>query len=150
LLAAVGVAQLAKCDDFLRSRLEIATAYKARLAQIDELELPPEPDHDDEHAWHLFILRIRPELLEINRGAFIDHLKREVIGTSVHFIPLHMHPFYQTRYRYRSGNCPNAEDAYSRCVSLPIYPGMSQSEVNRVIKSVEKVVCTNRKRLLAP
>ena len=149
LLAALGVAQLAKSDRLWRQRLEIATIYRQKLAAFEELDMPPGTDNMDDHAWHLFILRLRPELLELTRNAFIEELKRMGIGTSVHFIPLHLHPFYQNAYGYRVGDFPNAEDAYSRCISLPIFPGMTDSEINRVVGAIEKIVCTHRKRALA-
>jgi dTDP-4-amino-4,6-dideoxygalactose transaminase len=149
LLAALGLAQLAKCDRLWRQRLEIAATYRQKLAGFEELEMPPCPENMDEHAWHLFILRLRPSQLEVTRNAFIEELKRMGIGTSVHFIPLHLHPFYQKAYGYRAGDFPNAEDAYSRCVSLPIFPGMNDSEITRVAGAIEKIVCTHRKPALA-
>jgi perosamine synthetase len=77
----------------------------------------------------------------------VEELKQMGIGTSVHFIPLHMHAHYQKRYGYRPGDFPNAEDAYGRCVSLPIFPGMRDFEVDRVIQAIEKVLCSHRKRI---
>jgi dTDP-4-amino-4,6-dideoxygalactose transaminase len=149
LLAALGLAQLAKCDRLWRQRLEIAATYRQKLAGFEELEMPPYPENMDEHAWHLFILRLRPSQLEVTRNGFIEELKSMGIGTSVHFIPLHLHPFYQKAYGYRAGDFPNAEDAYSRCVSLPIFPGMNDSEITRVVGAIEKIVCTHRKPALA-
>src|SRR5262249_30104256 len=86
ILAALGVAQLAKCERLWRQRSEIAQRYIERLAAIEEVELPPGSDNPDDHSWHLFILRLRPEALEITRSAFIEELKRLEIGASVHFI----------------------------------------------------------------
>jgi perosamine synthetase len=80
----------------------------------------------------------------------MDELKRSGIGTSVHFIPLHLHPFYQKRFGYRAGNFPNAEDAYSRSISLPLFPDMTERDVERVLKNIEKIICAHRKRILAP
>jgi perosamine synthetase len=150
ILAALGVAQLAKCDHFWRRRLEIARQYMQRLAPIQELELPPGCEDPDQNSWHLFIVRIRPGDLDLTRAGLIEELKHRGIGTSVHFIPLHLHPFYQKRYGYKPGDFPNAEDAYSRCVSLPIFPAMTDFEVDRVIDEIEKIVCTHRKRVLTP
>jgi len=150
LLAALGVAQLAKCDQLWRRRLEIAAIYQERLGAIEEVELPPDTDRESRHSWHLFILRIRPDLLDVTRNTFIEELKQLGIGTSVHFVPLHLQPYYQNRYGYRRGDFPSAEDAYSRCISLPIFPGMTESDVNRVMRAVEKVACKHRKRVLAP
>ena len=149
ILAAVGVAQLAKCDQFWRRRQEIARMYQERLAGIDELELPPSCEEGDQHSWHLFILRIRPEF-DLGRNGFIDELKRLGVGTSVHFIPLHLQPFYQQHFGYRGGDFPNAEDAYSRCISLPIFPSLNDSEVDRIAAAIGNVVSTHRKRVLVP
>ena len=150
LLAAIGIAQLAKCDRFYSRREEIAMMYRERLATIEEVELPPLSENGSQHSWHLFILRIRPELLEVGRNGFIDELKGLGIGTSVHFIPLHLQPFYQNKYGYRAGNFPKAENAYSRSISLPIFPGMTDSDVDRVLGAIENIVCTHRKRVLVP
>lgn len=149
LLAALGVAQLAKCDVFWQRRLEIATMYRERLGAIEELEMPAGCEDPEQHSWHLFILRIRPDLLDLTRNGFIEELKGMGIGTSVHFIPLHLHSFYQKRYGYQPGDFPNAENAYSRCLSLPIFPDLTDSEVEHIVKSIEKIVCTHRKRVLA-
>lgn len=145
---ALGLAQLKKSDEFWSKRRAIASYYKERFSQLEQLELPPEPLENAEHAWHLFIVRIRPELLSLRRNAFIDELKELGIGTSVHFIPLHLHPFYQQTYGYRLGDLANAENAYERCISLPIYPDLSIQEMERVADGVEEVVQENRVRVL--
>lgn len=149
ILAALGVAQLKKADLFHRRRQEIADIYLRRLAGIQELELPPTGDIRSTHSWHLFILRLRSEALAIGRGELVNQLKREGIGTSVHFIPLHLQPYYRDHYGYSAGDLPCAEDAYSRCISLPIYPDMSDMEVKRVLASVEKIVQANCRRMHA-
>jgi len=148
ILAALGRAQLSKCDDFWKQRCQIAETYSRRFSQMEELELPPTVDPGCDHAWHLYILRLRPDSLDIDRNQFIQDLKSAGIGTSVHFIPLHLHPYYQRTYGYKQNDFPHAEDAFSRCLSLPIYPGLDKDEVERVIRSVEKVVQANRKRKL--
>jgi dTDP-4-amino-4,6-dideoxygalactose transaminase len=147
LLAALGVAQLGKCDHLWRKRREIAGVYRQRLGTIEELELPPR--HLGQHSWHLFILRIRPELLDISRNEFIDELRNLGIGTSVHFIPLHLHPFYQKHYGYKFRDFPSAEDAYGRCMSLPIFPDMRDWQIDRVVAGIEKIVCAHRKPVYA-
>jgi perosamine synthetase len=148
LLGALGSAQLKRCDQFMERRHLIANRYRARFAEIEELENPPDAGEDGQHSWHLFILRIRPGMLELDRDSFIRELKKAGIGTSVHFIPLHLHPFYAREYGYKPGDFPNAEDAYSRCISLPIYPDMSDEEISRVIQAVEQIVCSKRKTVL--
>ncbi len=135
-LAALGVAQLAKCDRFLRRRRAIAARYNAAFSANTAFELPPDGGPDSPTSWHLYILRIHPSRLGLDRNGFIDELKHAGIGTSVHFIPLHLHPYYQRAYGYKAGDFPNAEDAYSRCVSLPIFPDLTDAEVDRIIATV--------------
>lgn len=149
ILAAIGLVQLRKCDSLRQLRQNVAERYRCSFAEIPELELPPVGDDPASHAWHLFILRIRPKHLTIGRNDFIEELKKLGIGTSVHFIPLHLHPFYQNCYGYRSGDFPNAEDAFSRAISLPLFPDMSEAAQERVTNAVQTVVDKNRKRLYA-
>jgi dTDP-4-amino-4,6-dideoxygalactose transaminase len=149
ILSAIGSAQLRKADQFLRRRSQIALRYCRSFARIEELELPPTVSSDCEHSWHLFLLRLRPATLKIERNEFIEELKNQGIGVSVHFIPLHLHPYYAQTYGYNPGDFPDAEDAFSRCLSLPIYPSLSDDEVDRVIETVEKVVSTYRRTLVA-
>jgi perosamine synthetase len=148
LLGALGSAQLAKCDQFVERRREIAEYYRQAFAAIDELENPPAGEEGAEHSWHLFILRLRTDLLALNRNQFIEELKKSGIGASVHFIPLHLHPFYGREYGYRRGDLPEAEDAYSRCLSLPIFPDLSLREMERVVNTVIGIVEKNRKQVL--
>jgi dTDP-4-amino-4,6-dideoxygalactose transaminase len=145
-LAAIGRAQLAKCDRFWQERNAIAQFYLEHLSQIEELELPPTPLNVTQHSWHLFILRIRPELLQIGRDEFIEQLKELGIGTSVHFIPLHRHPLYRERFAYSAEGFPNAETSFQRALSLPIYPGLQPDMQHRVVQAVTQIVHKNRKR----
>src|SRR2546421_1172177 len=97
--------------------------YPARTSRSGSL-VPPNPDHV-EHAWHLYLLRLRTERLAISRDAFIQELTKANIGTSVHFIPLHLHPFYRDTYQLAADDFPAALDAYRRGIFLPIYPRMT-------------------------
>lgn len=144
ILAALGSAQLSKCDKFFQRRQEIAERYCERFAQIEEVELPPACEPGDQHSWHLFILRLRRNANVVERNDLVEQLKTRGIGTSVHYIPLHLHPFYAQTYGYRPGDFPHAEDAYSRAISLPIYPDLSDADVERVIEAVEQVVTARR------
>lgn len=148
LQSALGMAQLKKADEFLAARADIAQFYFERFSGIEELELPPLASSGNQHSWHLFILRIRPEFRNIDRAILIDRLKRMGIGTSVHFIPLHLHPYYQQAFGYRAGDFPHAEDAYRRCLSLPIYPDLTRDEAERVASAVEEVVRQSQERIL--
>jgi len=149
ILAAIGLAQLQRCDEFWQCRRAIAQYYMEQLAGCDELELPPDDASCSKHSWHLFILRTRPKRLKMRRQEFMDELKQLGICTSVHFIPLHFHPFYSETYGYKQGDFPNAEDSYSRAISLPIYPDLKASEMERVVKAVRSIVSRKRKTILA-
>lgn len=144
-LAAIGRVQLTKTDRMWERRREIARVYTDAFSRFEELQVPPAEQPDTESAWHLYILRVRPELLTIARDECIRELKEQGIGASVHFIPLHLHSFYAEKYGYRAGDFPNAEDAYSRCFSLPIFPDMTEAEINHVIHNVKSLL--DRKRI---
>jgi dTDP-4-amino-4,6-dideoxygalactose transaminase len=136
--AAIGLVQLGKCDDLSAARHAIAERYTAAFSEIPSLQVP-DNKHDRKTSWHLYVLRIHPEKLSIDRDRFISELKSRGIGTSVHFIPLHLHPFYQKRFGYKLGDFPVAEAEYARALSLPIYPTMADAEINAVIQAVADV-----------
>jgi dTDP-4-amino-4,6-dideoxygalactose transaminase len=138
LQAALGLIQLAKCDAMNEARRRIAERYTAAFRDICTLE-PPTAKSDRKTSWHLYILRLHLEQLRFDRNVFINELKEHGIGTSVHFIPLHLHPYYQRAYGYRSGDFPNAETQFQRCLSLPIYPGMTETNVDQVIDTVNQI-----------
>jgi len=143
LLAALGLAQLKKAEAFHQRRCEIAEIYLKRLSRIEEFEMPPTGNVNTTHSWHLFILRLRSKMLACSRDDLVHQLKQAGIGTSVHFIPLHLHPYYRNRYGYSPGDFPHAEDAFARCISLPIYPDMNDTDVKRVVTSVEQFAQKN-------
>lgn len=142
--AAIGVAQLARADEFMHRRTAIAHAYSSALRTEPALEVP-EIAPGIEHAWHLYVLRIRRDQLRIDRAQMVELLRERGIGTSVHCIPLNTMHFYQDRYGYRTGDFPVAEDVYSRCLSLPIYPSMSDEDVTFVIDAVLSLVRENQR-----
>jgi perosamine synthetase len=142
--AAIGIEQLKKCDRFWLARTKIAAAYDAAFASLPEVQRPvciP----DSQHAWHLYIIQLATERLRIDRGQFIDALKERGIGTSVHFIPLHLHPYYRDTFGYKADDFPVASKVYERIVSLPIYPAMTAHDVQRVIDAVTDVIAKNRR-----
>jgi len=147
LQAALGLCQLKKAEQFLATRRAYASRYMELLADLDEIELPSVPA-DVEHAWHLFIIRLRLETLRIDRNQFIEELRNAGIGTSVHFIPLHLQPYYVKTFGCRRGDCPNAERTYERSISLPLYPAMSPADVERVSASLCRIVEQNRKTMI--
>jgi dTDP-4-amino-4,6-dideoxygalactose transaminase len=133
LLAALGREQLKKAELFLSQRRAIAARYLAAFAGHPALENPP--THPS-HAWHLFSLRIRPEALRIGRDAFVERLQGLGIGVSVHFIPLHLMTYWSRRYALEPGDFPEAYGKFSRTISLPIWQGMTEAQVDRAASAV--------------
>jgi dTDP-4-amino-4,6-dideoxygalactose transaminase len=132
--SSIGIHQLKKLEHFTETRGRYARLYNELLADVDELELPPDRC-DSRHAWHLYMLRINLEKLSIGRDEFIELLREKGVGTSVHFIPIPLHPFFSAR---RAGNeCPQALSLYKRLVSLPLYPGMTEDQVVHTAESVK-------------
>jgi perosamine synthetase len=139
LQAAIGLIQLRKCDALNDARRRIAERYNSGFKDVGALQLPTVKE-DRTSSWHLYILRLHLRQLKIDRRAFIQELKERGIGTSVHFIPLHLHPYYQKALGYRKSDFPVAEAEFQRCLSLPIYPSMSDVDVDNVIQNVTEVV----------
>lgn len=146
ILSALGVEQLKKANKFWEQRREIAAYYQRELGKIEELDMPPGDSKDVEHSWHLFILRLRSEQLNITRDQFIEEMKDAGIGTSVHFIPLHRHPYYVREFGARAEDFPHADANYVRSLSIPIFPDMTLAQQKRVVDSVARVVEKSRKR----
>jgi dTDP-4-amino-4,6-dideoxygalactose transaminase len=142
--AAMGLAQLAKCDRMWRARKRIAELYDAGLRDLEEIVLPVERAAV-EHSWHLYPIRLHLEALRVSRAQFIEMMHQRNIGASVHFIPLHLHPFYRRYYGYGQKDFPNALWAYERLVSLPIYPSMSENDVFDVIEVIRDLIKTTRR-----
>ncbi|MFN2571125.1 MAG: DegT/DnrJ/EryC1/StrS family aminotransferase [Gemmatimonadales bacterium] len=142
--SAIGLWQLRKQERFHRRRVEIVEAYTMAFGAEEALEPPVRRAHV-EHAWHLYVLRIRPDLLRIGRDQFIDELTKRNIGTSVHFIPIHLHPFYRKKYGYVPGDFPVAYSNFERLLSLPLHPGLTDQDVSDVIEAVLDVVQTYRR-----
>ena len=137
--SALGIVQLSKCDAMNQSRHIIAKRYTQAFRSVDVLEVP-EILADRTTSWHLYVLRLRLEQLRIDRGRFIQELGERGVSASVHFIPLHLQPLYQRTFNYKEGDFPIAEQEYQRCLSLPLYPTMSEEEVEHVIWAVRDVV----------
>jgi dTDP-4-amino-4,6-dideoxygalactose transaminase len=142
--SAIGLAQLRRVEELTRRRQAIAKAYNEAFADIPALETPV-TEAGVEHAWHLYVMRLRMAALKITRNQFIDGLRGRGVGSSVHCIPLNTMAFYQERYGYRTGDFPIAEDVYGRCLSLPIFPAMSDEDVAWVIESVRAVAQEGRR-----
>lgn len=141
--AAIGLHQLDRLPSFQRRRREVVRAYEAGLGDLSSLQLPVERA-EVESAWHLYVVRLRLAELSINRNQFIEEMKARNIGTSVHYLPVHMHPYYRDKYGYKPEDCPVATDAYSRMLSLPLHPGLSDQDVADVIAAVRDIAIHHR------
>lgn len=136
--AALGLWQLKKLESHQQRRRAVVAAYQAAFGENDAFDLPVERA-DVEHAWHLYVLRLRPGVLAIGRDRFIEELTRRRVGSSVHFIPVHLHPFYRDTYGYVPEDFPVACSNYQRMLSLPLHPGLSDTDVADVIGAVADI-----------
>jgi dTDP-4-amino-4,6-dideoxygalactose transaminase len=143
LLAAIGLVQLGKQDELKERRKKVADAYTAAFSDVPELIVPVEKEGFDT-SYHLYLLRIRPETLQISRNEIIEQLKSRGIGTHVHYIPLHLHPYYQDNFGMKPGDFPVAERLYESVISLPIYPSLAIDDVQRITSDVIDIVKNNR------
>ena len=134
--AAIGRVQLRRAGGFLEARRRIARAYMRRLAGCDFITLPEDVE---QHAWHLFIVRLRPSELSIGRDEFVRRLQESGIGVSVHFIPLHVMPYYRETYGLEPEDFPVAHRNSLRSISLPIYPGLMEKQINAVVEAIRKI-----------
>lgn len=133
LQAALGISQLSRLDEFVKRRAEIVARYDAAFAGQEFLRTPS-PDADT--AWHLYVARIDFAALGITRVDFMNRLKDLGVLTQVHYIPVHLQPYYRERFGYGPGKCPEAEAFYRECLSLPLYPAMTDADVETVIAAV--------------
>lgn len=131
--AAIGIEQLKKAKAFREERERIARMYLRGFKGIDFLRPPTDAEN---HAWHLFILRIRPERLTITRNEFIGRLNEKGIGVSVHFKPLHLMSYYKIEYSLSPRDFPAACKAFETCISLPLYPGLSDEQIDYIVRTV--------------
>ncbi len=140
--AAIGIHQLRKADLFHRRRSELANFYSELLADVEEIVLPKvQPGRI--HSWHLYVIRLRLDKLSIDRAQFISELQQRGIGTSVHWMPLHEHPYYRQTYGYAPTDFPAACSLYPRIATLPLYPDMTEGEVRYVCESIKQILASN-------
>jgi dTDP-4-amino-4,6-dideoxygalactose transaminase len=142
--AAMGLAQLRKAHTMRDKRRAIALQFNAAFAKLPQLELPADSPNV-EHAWHLYMIRLHLDHLRIDRAAFAEELKKRNIGASVHFIPLHIHPYYRDLFGFKPEDFPVAYREYQREISLPIYSKMSDDDVQSVIDAVVEIAEENRR-----
>lgn len=140
--AAMGIHQLRRADELHQKRRKIAALYAQLLEDVEELILPRElPDRI--HSWHLYAIRLWLDRLRIDRAQVIDQMKEWGIGTSVHWMPLHMHPYYREKYGYKPDDFPVAAGLYPQLITLPLYPDMKQEEVEYVCDTLKSIISRN-------
>lgn len=143
--AALGIHQLAKLDRFIERRSEIAAYYNDAFAHVEEILAPASAPYDYRHAWHLYTPLVRIEHLAIDRDGFMAELKKENIGTGLHFKAVHHHPYYRDNLPVPAGALPNADYASDRILSLPLFPKMSLDDAVDVVEAVKRVILRNRR-----
>ena len=144
LQAAIGLVQLEKSERMRQLRAALAERYTGELGSFEGFSIPKIPSHV-EHAWHLYVIHVDNRVLSIGRDQVIQELKQRGIGTSVHFIPLHLHSLYQQRLGYREGMFPVAEEHFAGAISLPLFPGMNETEQSRVLQALQDIARQHRR-----
>lgn len=136
---ALGLSQIGKLDQWTRRRQDIAARYDRAFESSDAVE-PLSKRNECSHAYHLYVIRWRQSLADIDRAVFFERLRASGIGVNVHYIPVHLHPFYREQFGTHPGQCPVAEHAYEEIISLPIFPAMADEDVDRVVALIQTCV----------
>jgi dTDP-4-amino-4,6-dideoxygalactose transaminase len=146
--SAIGVHQLRRSDELHRRRERLASRYREVLGDLDEIILP-EIQPRRIHSWHLFVVRLKLDRLAIHRGEFIEKMKAAGIICSVHYTPLHMHPYYREKFGYRNEDLPQMTEVYPEIFTLPLYPDMTDEEFEHVCGTVRGILLEARKTVVA-
>jgi dTDP-4-amino-4,6-dideoxygalactose transaminase len=136
---ALGISQFKKLRTFCNRRREIANMYNDAFSSIESIQIPFESENCDSN-FHLYVLLFNFNQIGIERTQLMVELKRHGIQTQVHYIPVHTQPYYREKFGTRWGDCPNAEEYYQKCISIPLYPTMCNNDVRRVIAEVTNMV----------
>ncbi len=134
--AAMGLCQLMKINKMHERRRNTVQIYNEELSKIPQITLPKIADRSDKHAWHLYIIQLN----DVDRDQFVEALRDENVECSVHYVPLHLFDFYQKRYGYEVGDFPYAENVFEKVVSLPLHPGLTESDVYIVIDTIRRIL----------
>lgn len=135
---ALGISQMNKIDDFINRRRDIVEKYNEGFKNMEEIIIPYEADYSNS-GWHLYIIKLDLEKLNCTRKEIFEALQAENIGVNVHYIPVYLHPYYQ-KLGYKKGLCKNAEELYERMITIPLFPKMTDNDVQDVIDGVKKVI----------
>ena len=140
--AAIGIHQLRKADSFHARRTNIVGQYRELLSPVEEIILPQaQPNRD--HSWHLFVIRLKLNRLRIDRAQFITELQQRGVSSSVHWMPLHMHPYYRDTFGFAAQDLPTAASLYPEIITLPVYPDMNEGNVRQVCEAIKDIVGLN-------
>ena len=144
---ALGLSQLARLDEFLVRRKELAELYLSKLKGIPGITLPPLPrEEGTTHAWHLFVVQLDEEILGASRDQYFKALRAENVGVNVHYIPVYLHPYYRRVLGTGEGLCPRAEAYFRSALTLPLHTSMSEDDVDRVVLAIQKITGWFRKK----
>lgn len=135
---ALGISQMKKLDEFISRRRDIVQVYNENFKDLPEINIPFEEDYS-KSGYHIYVITLNLNMLKVGRKEIFEALQKENIGVNVHYMPVYLHPYYKN-LGYQKGECPNAEDIYSRMITLPLFPRMSDSDVRDVIDGVKKVI----------
>lgn len=141
--SALGTSQMYKIDDFITRRREIVKLYNDAFKDLKEIVTPFEAEFSNS-GWHIYVIKVKPDLLTVTRKEIFEALLAENIGVNVHYLPVYLHPYYRD-LGYSKGICPNAEELYENMITLPLFPSMSNEDVNDVVVAVKKVIDYYRK-----
>jgi len=139
LQAALGIVQLAKAERLWRKRDFLIRKYREKLMAVPEIELFDDPSNI-KHGRHLMIIKLKHEMLDINRNQFIRKMKEKSIGCSIHFVSLHLHPYYREKYGFEPSDFPVADDLSNRVISLPLYPEMREEDLDYVVENIKNII----------
>ena len=137
---ALGLSQLKKIDRIIQRRREIVKKYNSKFKDMSEIKTPQINPADSNPAWHIYMIQLNLKKLKVGRREIFEALRAENIGVNVHYIPIHLQPYYQKRFGYHPGDFPKAENYYSRAITLPIFPKMTEKDINDVVKAVKKII----------
>ncbi len=144
--AALGLVQLSRLEEFISRRTALAQLYLEQLADVEELRLPAAAaGYPARHAWHLFTALVDVDRLDCDRFGFMDALKQENIGTGLHFLAVHLGTHYRERFGFKRGDFPHAERISERVLSLPLFPRMTEDDVDDVVRAVKTVIHRHRR-----
>lgn len=141
--SALGTSQMDKIEGFINRRREIVRLYNDAFKDLKEIVTPFESEFSNS-GWHIYVIKIKPELLKVTRKEIFEALQAENIGVNVHYLPVYLHPYYRN-LGYEKGLCPNAEELYDNMITLPLFPSMTNEDVNDVLTAVNKVIDYYRK-----